>query len=94
MKNPNKLKDSIAVEVYKEDDDRQKERESLLKKTPDNELVKKMVEKKDPEEREKKWDEWSIIDDIVCCARDMYMENDKDKKEVIKLMIDALNSSV
>ena len=90
MKKSNKLKDEISVEVYKEDTDKQKEREALLKKAPNNELLQKMVQKKDPEEREKKYQEWDLIDDIVWCARDMYMENDKKMSEVVKLMIEAL----
>ena len=90
MKKANTLKDSIAVEVYKEDGDKQKEREALLKKAPDNELLQKMIEKKDPEKMEEKYNKWNLVDDICYCARDMYMQDNKPINEVVSLMIEAL----
>lgn len=78
---------------WKKDRERkQKALMSRLSKLPQNELVKEIKEEKEEQEiNKKKWDEWEIVDKLVCEAREMYMEDDKQFKDVVSYLGEAIS---
>lgn len=70
----------------------EKAMQERLKKLPQNVLVKDIINEKSEEmDREKKYQEWEIVQKLTREACDMYMEDEKPFKEVVKYLGEAIS---